>query len=208
MSGRFRKGDSALYTVVVRYTVGRTGPQSGQGSYSVPCRTFGPNARSRRPGFRSGLSVGEPPAPPWSFDPADRYFVAKVRRGGAGRRRAFGPKSRSTTGVSARNPGRPPGFPPEIPVDDRDFPPRRRAMEAFRIPKVGAGKRATERSGTLTGDGKGSGAEPVMGGEDTAGCGGDSVMHGKCLAAARHPIWQGDERATERSGRADDSVGT
>ena len=74
-------------------------------------------------------------------------------------------------------------------------------MAAFRIPKVGAGGRATERSGTLTGGGKGSGAEPMMGGEDAAGCGGDSVMHEKCLAAARCPIWlQGDGRAAERSG--------
>jgi hypothetical protein len=78
--------------------------------------------------------------------------------------------------------------------------PRRRAMAAFRIPKVGAGGRATERSGTLTGGGKGSGAEPMMGGEGAAECGGDSVMHEKCLAAARCPIWHPDGRAAERSG--------
>ena len=51
--------------------------------------------------------------------------------------------------------------------------------------------RAAERSGTLIEGGSGSGAEPVMGGEDAAGCGGDSVTRETCLAPARHPIWPG-----------------
>ena len=46
------------------FFLGRTGPQSGRGSYSGPCRVFGPKVRSRRPRFRPALSIGDPTAPP------------------------------------------------------------------------------------------------------------------------------------------------
>ena len=127
----------AAKTWITMYNVGRTVPQSGRGSYSGPCRTFGPNFRSRRPGFRSGLSVGEPPAPPW-FRPRPTVLCGEssVRR--SGKAPGFRPKPRSTTGVSARNPGRTTGvsarnpgpltgISAEIPVIGPGFPPKSRS---------------------------------------------------------------------------------
>ena len=68
-------------------------------------RTFG---RGGRPGFRPGLSVGEPSAPPW------------FRPGSAGL------SAQTPVGVCGRNLGRRPGFQAEIPVVDLGFKPKLR----------------------------------------------------------------------------------
>ena len=62
-------------------------------------------------------------------------------------------------------------------------------LAAARCPIWHPDGRAAERSGTPIEGGSGSGAEPVMGGEDAAGCGGDSVTHETCLEPVRCPIW-------------------
>ena len=105
MSSAWRKNDVCYRRVANSGTLGSTGPYTSGGAIVVR-GAFRSKVRWPRPGFRPGLPVGDPAAPPW-FRPARPKFVLKVRCGGAGKPRLvkpdFQPKPRSVIGIWSRN---------------------------------------------------------------------------------------------------------
>ena len=159
-------------------------------------RTFG---RGGRPGFRPGLSVGEPSAPPW-FRPGSAGLSAQTPRSTTG---VCGPNPRSTTGVSSRNFGAArPRRPPDERSCGRDGPVTYRSSPERVCPRavVPKGRAYRDRNGQTTPH-----ARAPAGGRRDAGWPGVSAAPlrarcGRSAAILYYPLPSGVRRVRDSAG--------